>query len=433
MKLRTTRFALAFGALASVVLAGCSMPDTGSAIRTGGQTIPMSNVYSVGGQAQLIIKRKTENAAPLKISGIKRVRLTQMPGVEVNAVTDGNVDRAIQRVEADPSVEYVEPNFRMIIPKTLDASAEASRNRAQDPNFQGSYGPKLINALEAHSRTTGEGQVIAVVDTGLDLTHPDFAGKLVPGINTAEPGKSAADDQGHGTNCAGIAGSKKNEQQGYIGVAPGAKLMPIKVLGADGSGSDASVAEGIRWAADHGATVISLSLGGPVASKTGAEAVKYALSKGAVLVAAMGNNGTGQESYPAAYPGVISVGATDINDKVTSFSQYGKWISVTAPGYSILSSFPSYRVSGLTQYEKNKAGMEKYGMKMALGYCYMTGTSQATPHVSGIAALMRASNPSLTPAQIKAKLESAAVRTAGMSGSFDTHYGYGRVDALKSL
>ncbi|HEY9898195.1 MAG TPA: S8 family serine peptidase [Pantanalinema sp.] len=433
MKLRTTRLSLALGALASIVLAGCGVPDTGSAIRSGGQTVALSNVYSVGGQAQLIVKRKSDNAAALRISGVKRLRLTQMPGVEVDAVTDGDVERAIQRVEADPSVEYVEPNFRMIIPKTLEDAAEASRNRAADPNFQGSYGPKLIRALDAHARTTGEGQVIAVVDTGLDLTHPDFAGKLVAGVNTAEPGKTAADDQGHGTNCAGIAGSKKNDQQGYIGVAPGAKLMPIKVLGADGSGSDASVAEGIRWAADHGATVISLSLGGPGATKTGAEAVKYALSKGAVVVAAMGNNGTGAESYPAAYPGVISVGATDINDKVTSFSQYGKWISVTAPGYSILNSFPTYRVSGLTQYEKNKAGMEKYGMKMALGYCYMTGTSQATPHVAGLAALVRAANPGLSPAQIKAKIEGASAHTAGMSGAFDIHYGYGRVDALKSL
>lgn len=428
---RTHRLALVLGSLSLIGLVGCSVPGNSNQ-PLGTAAVSMSQVYSVGGQPQLIVKRRL-GGAPHLVNNLKKLRATKIAGVEVDAVTDGNVEAALAALKNDPTVEYAEPNFRMTAPNALKELQQRAITPSPESNFKGEYGPKLIHALEAHAKTTGEGQVIAIVDTGVDLTHPDFAGKLVPGVNTAEPSKTAADDQGHGTNCAGIAASLKDDKGGIIGVAPGAKIMPVKVLGADGSGSDASVAEGIRWAADHGATVISLSLGGPSSTQTGAEAVKYALSKGAVVVAAMGNNGSGQKSYPAAYPGVIAVGASDINDKVTSFSQYGSWISVTAPGYSILSTYPTYHVSSIDDYQQNKEFMEKFGMRMELKYAYVTGTSQATPHVSGLAALIRATNPKLTPDQVKAKIESVAARTPGMTGAFDTHYGHGRIEALKAL
>lgn len=428
---RTTRLALAVGLLSTLSLVGCGMPDATTAIR---QTAApsLSSVYTVGGQPQLIVKRRYGIQAVSRVKNVKRVRATQIAGVEVNAVTDGNLQAAIEALRADPTVEYVEPNYRMSLPEGADMRSNLPVAEA-NVNFPGAYGPKLTQGLQAHAKTTGQGQVIAIVDTGVDLKHPDLAQRMVAGTNTVDARGTANDDQGHGTNVAGIAAADNNAQAGITGMAPGAKIMPIKVLGADGSGSDASVAEGIRWAADHGATVINLSLGGPSASQTGADAVKYALSKGVVVVAAMGNNGTGQKSYPAAYPGVLSVGATDINDKVTSFSQYGTWISVTAPGYSILSTYPTHRVSSNDDYEANKAAYEKNGMRLTQKYAYVTGTSQATPHVAGLAALVRAANPGLSPAQVKSKIEGAAVKTKGMTGAFDTHYGHGRIDALKAL
>lgn len=429
---RPTRFALAVGLLSTLSLVGCGVPNANTAIRS--TTGPaLSSVYSIGGQPQLIVKRRMGIQAVTSVKNVKRVRSTQIAGVEVDAVTDGNMQAAIEALRADPTVEYVEPNYRMSLPEGA-AFLPANQPVAEaNINFPGAYGPKTTQALQAHAKTTGQGQVIAIVDTGVDLKHPDLAKRMVAGTNTADARATANDDQGHGTNVAGIAAADNNPQAGIVGMAPGAKIMPVKVLGADGSGSDAGVAEGIRWAADHGATVINLSLGGPSPTQTGADAVKYALSKGVVVVAAMGNNGTGQKSYPAAYPGVISVGATDVNDQVTSFSQYGTWISVSAPGYSILSTFPTYRVSSNDEYEANKAAYEGHGMKLTQKYAYVTGTSQATPHVAGLAALVRAANPSLTPAQVKSKIEAAAFKTKGMTGAFDTHYGHGRIDALKAL
>ncbi len=428
---RPTRLAIALGLLSTLSLVGCGVPNTQTALR-GTSAAALSQVYSVGGQPQLIVKRRMGIQAVSSVKNLRRVRATAIAGVEVDAVTDGNLQAAMAALQADPTVEYVEPNYRMTLPEGADMRSNLPGADA-NVNFPGAYGPKVTQGIQAHAKTTGQGQVIAIVDTGVDLKHPDLAKRLVAGTNTVDARGSAHDDQGHGTNVAGIAAADNNPQAGIVGMAPGAKIMPIKVLGADGSGSDASVAEGIRWATDHGATVINLSLGGPSASQTGADAVKYALSKGVVVVAAMGNNGTGQKSYPAAYPGVLSVGATDVNDQVTSFSQYGNWISVTAPGYSILSTFPTHRVASNDEYEANKAAYERNGMKLTQSYAYVTGTSQATPHVAGLAALVRAANPGLTPAQVKSKIEAGAVKTKGMTAAFDTHYGHGRIDALKAL
>jgi thermitase len=435
---RIPTFPLLAGTLSVLALVGCGLPDTGlTGLHSQGPAV--SHVYSVGGQPQIIVKRRPGNGGETIVahnsSGgpvhIRALHGDPVTGVEVLAVTDGNVQAALQALSGDPTVEYAEPNYRLTIPEQDEPAALKART---DINFPGEYGPQITHAVDVQSRTDGNGQVIAIVDTGIDLTHPDLAPKLVPGTNTVAPGRSAADDQGHGTNCAGIAASLKDAAGGIVGMAPGAKLMPVKVLSADGGGSDASVAEGIRWAADHGATIISLSLGGPTPSRTGADAVAYALSKGITVVAAMGNNGSGNKSYPAAYPGVIAVGATDINDQVASFSQYGSWISVSAPGYSILSTFPTYHVTSMDAYAKDKDFWEEHGMRATPKYAYITGTSQATPHVSGLAALVRAANPGLTPDQVKAKIEGAATHTSGMlGGAFDVHYGHGRIDALKAL
>jgi len=130
---------------------------------------------------------------------------------------------------------------------------------------------------------------------------------------------------------------------------------------------------------------------------------------------------------------VIAVGATDINDKVPSFSQFGSWESVSAPGYSILSTFPTYHVAGMDEYAQDKAFWEKNGMRATPKYAYLTGTSQATPHVAGLAALVRAAHPELTPDQVKARIEGAAAHPTGMLGSFDPHYGHGRIDAQQAI
>jgi subtilisin family serine protease len=283
----------------------------------------------------------------------------------------------------------------------------------------------------ASSRGGSKDVVIAIVDTGVDLKHPDLKDKLVKGYNATGIGGlfglgSAADDNGHGTHCAGIAAAITNNNVGIAGMAPNCKIMPVRVLAGAGSGSLLSVAKGITWAADHGADVISLSLGGPGTMATLGEAVKHALSKNSVVVAAMGNSGHNGNpiSYPAAYPGVISVGATDSEDKIAMFSSFNKYCSVSAPGVKIWATTPTYDV-WLT---KNSGG------RITKEYSFMSGTSMATPLVAGLAGLVRSVHPKMPPAQVKELLEKSADKTPAMGGAnWDEKFGHGRINALKAV
>lgn len=425
---------LAGAVAACSLLAGCVGPEIAALRFT--DSVSLSHVYSVGSQPQIIVKHApgaSRDAGWLKGTGaqLKLVRSNAAAGTDVVAVTSGSFQSALQALSKTPGVLYAEPNYRLSLP---DLSGEPLARGAHEPNFPGVFAPQLIHSLEVNQQTMGVDQVIAIVDTGIDLTHPNFAGKLVPGINILDAAKSPADDAGHGTNCAGIAASLPDKTAGIVGVAPGAKLMPVKVLDAEGNGSEESMAAGIRWAADHGATVINLSMGGPDSSQTGEEAIQYAISKGIVVVASMGNGGFGKKSYPAAYPGVIPVAASDVNDAHPGFSNTGPWCSVTAPGYSILSTYPTYRVTGIDEYLKNKFLCEKYGLRMELKYAYLSGTSQAAPHVAGLAALLKSVHPEMLPEEIKRRMEKGADDVPEMFGSkFDTRFGYGRINAMRAI
>jgi thermitase len=291
--------------------------------------------------------------------------------------------------------------------------------RPNDPLYGKQYAPQVTRAAEAWATAKGKGVITAIVDTGVDPGHPDLAKHLAEGWNTVANNANARDDHGHGTHCAGIAGALLDNKEGVVGIAPETTLLPVKVLDAEGSGSDETVASGIVWAADHGAGVISLSLGGPGESQALGEAVAYALKKGAAVVAAMGNDGTNEKSYPAAYPGVVAVGATNKTDAIAAFSQWGDWISLSAPGVAVLSTFPTYKVA-----------MNDFGFPMT--YATLDGTSMATPAVSGAAAVLRAKFPSLDAAQVKARLEASAAKVSGQA-DFDQHYGYGRINVLKAI
>jgi subtilisin family serine protease len=249
---------------------------------------------------------------------------------------------------------------------------------------------------------------IAIVDTGVDYTHPDLvSSRLWLGWDFVNSDNNPMDDHGHGTHVAGIAGANTNNGQGVAGVCWGCGLLAVKVLGADGSGLTSWVADGIQYAAYWGAafgkrTVINLSLGSPYPSSVLADAVAYAQGQGALIVAAAGNNGLDQLFYPAAYPGVIGVAATDSSDQRASFSNSGSHVDIAAPGVSILSTKWSW-------------------------YYYKSGTSMATPHVAGVAGLVWSARPALTASQVCGAL----LRTAmdlGTSGRDDI-YGYGRLNA----
>lgn len=274
-----------------------------------------------------------------------------------------------------------------------------------------------IQADSAWDLTKGDPSVIvAVVDTGLDLNHPDLQGQWVNGYNVLDPASSPQDDNGHGTHVSGIIAAVQNNSIGVTGLAPNSKIMPIKALDQDGLGDDIAIALGIRWAVDHGAKIINLSLGTPLnpdgtysQSAIVNDAVRYALQKGILFIAAAGNDGVGSLSYPAALPGIISVGSTNVNNGRSSFSNYGSTLSLVAPGEYIQNTFP------LTLAGSNAP------------YAYISGTSMASSVVSSVAALIWAANPTWNRDQVITKLLASTIDTQGKGRT--SEQGFGKVDA----
>ena len=228
----------------------------------------------------------------------------------------------------------------------------------------------------------GAGVIVAVVDSGVDASHEDLLGQVLAGVDVIgnQIRQSADDANGHGTHVAGIIAAANNGVGG-IGVAPGSKILPVRVLDEDGAGYSSDVAEGIIWAVDHGASIVNLSLGGPVASAAQHAAVQYAVAHGVSVFAAAGNSGSyGAPEYPAAFPEVTAVAAATPANQVASFSTRGAYVDLAAPGTMILSTLPG-----------NDYAME-------------SGTSMAAPFAAGVAALMR-SRAALTPSALAGLLQ----------------------------
>lgn len=306
-------------------------------------------------------------------------------------VPDGEKDEAIASLAASPIVDYVEP-------EVLLEAADISPN---DALWAEQWGPRRIRAPAAWEATRGAASVVvAVLDTGVDASHPDLAGALVPGFDIVNNDADASDDNGHGTATAGVVAARTNNTQGQAGVCWNCSIMPVKVLGAGGSGTTSAIASGILWAVAHGADVINLSLGGTGTTLALADAVAHAASQGVVVVAAAGNNGSTTPFYPAAYPQVISVAGATSSDGRYDWSNYGAWVQVAAPGCNV--------------------APEPGG-----GYVSFCGTSSATPVVAGIAGLAYSLEPTLSKGAFEQALRSSAVPTGTVQ--------YGRVDAFETL
>lgn len=327
-----------------------------------------------------------------------------------------------QTLSRQSMVEYSHPNRRLRRFFTVN-----------DPRSAEQSGLAIIGSAKAWDISLGDPRVtIAIVDSGADLSHPDLKANLVPGYNVLTQGKTPPqDDNGHGTHASGIAAAVGDNRLGVTGACPRCKLMPVKVLDDKGDGNSFDAAVGIVWAADNGASVINLSLGGDESDPTLERAVKYALSRNIAVVAAAGNGvetqtangveliGVDKPMYPAALPGVISVGAVDLQRQRTRFSNFGSWVTIMAPGQQILSTMPQSPVFMTT----NESYLNEYDV--------MDGTSMASPMVAGIIGLMKSRNPQLNPAQIKAKLEGTAI-DLGQPG-FDTDTAHGMIDAFRAV
>ncbi|MEW6554076.1 MAG: S8 family peptidase [Actinomycetota bacterium] len=275
-----------------------------------------------------------------------------------------------------------------------------------DPSYPEQWHLPSISAPQAWDATIGSTDVtIAIIDTGVDYNHQDLKDKCVAGYNYVDRNSDPMDDHGHGTHVAGIAAALGNNSTGVAGVDWKARIMPIKALDSRGSGYVSDVATSIRYAADHGAEVINMSLGTSEYSYTLEEAVNYAHNKGVIVVAASGNESS-SVSYPAACNHVIAVGALESNDSLAYFSNRGQEQDLTAPGVSILSTLPG-------------------------SYGKMSGTSMASPVVAGCASLVLAAHPGYSPNQVEQALKDTAT-DLGASG-FDNNYGYGKVNVYAAV
>ncbi len=267
-----------------------------------------------------------------------------------------------------------------------------------------------IDAVRAWDISTGSAQTfIAIVDTGISTTHPDVALKVTERRNFTSANPDDSDDRhGHGTHCAGISAARTNNNVGIAGVCWGCSLVGAKVLDDGGSGQWSWVAAGIQWSADvRGMKIISMSLGGGANDPAVEAAVSYALGRNVLVIAAAGNNYGGSVIYPGALPTSLAVSSTDNRDQLSVFSSVGPAVDIAAPGTNVYSSYDNVSAPN--------------------SYIYMSGTSMATPHVSGVAGLVSSINPNLTAAQIRAILEESVI-DLGTPG-VDNQFGHGRISA----
>ncbi len=349
--------------------------------------------------------------------------------VELWQVAEGQELAVIEQLNAHPAVEYAEPNWRY--------QAFEGAVTPNDTGYGNQWAHPKIGSPAAWDVATGSNTiVIAIIDSGIDTGHPDLASKLVPGYDFVDNDSNPTDLNGHGTHVAGIAAAVTNNSVGVAGMSWGAKIMPVRVLDANGSGWSSDITDGISWARSNGAHILNLSLGGTTYESTMQDAVNAAHGTGKLVVAAMGNCRTAGGScatanptmYPAAYANVMAVAATTTSDAYAYYSQYGAHCDIAAPGgemgylhdpAGIYSTMPTYDVFLTTTYGYYK------------NYDRLQGTSQATPYVSGLAALIWTVAPTFTPDQVQSRIETTAV-DLGTAG-WDTTYGHGRINAAAAL
>ncbi|MEI8411507.1 MULTISPECIES: S8 family serine peptidase [unclassified Kribbella] len=325
----------------------------------------------------------------------------------VTVSSNGKATDLLKKVKADPAVELASLNYIR--------RKSATPNDLYYTNYQKYLPTVRMNQAWDLSKSAGN-QVVAVLDTGVDTGHPDLAGHLLPGYNTFNTALAPIDGDGHGTAVAGIIAAGTGNGIGVAGVAWNAKIRPVKVLDDNGYGSDGKLIMGINWAVKYGARVINLSLDASRPNPLLHEAIQNAVAKGVLVVAAAGNTGDGEfPQYPAAYPEVLSVGAVNRNGVLTSFSTWNSTVDIAAPGYDLASTAPR---------AQTPVGYQPY-------FVGLSGTSFASPIVAGVAALVRNKWPSLTPAQVIARLKATA-RDAGPRGT-DPYYGAGILDAYYAL
>ncbi len=430
-----------FKSISFVFIITCILTGTGySEYRGGSDNIIRTAPISV--KETIVIKFKKNISADIKKSILKKTKTKKIgeirrAGADIIKIPPGNtVSKAVHQFSKRNDVIYAEPVY---IKRAFILPAEYT-NKYELKEMQ--WGLEKIKAPEGWTIETGEGVVVAVLDTGIDMDHPDLAGNIwnnpnpeslqskyskdslnyeikydTHGWDFVNNDNNPDDDSctgGHGTHCAGIIAAEANNLRDSIsGVSWHNRLMSVKVLDSEGFGTSVDAARGIYYAADRGAKVINMSFGGPE-SRVEKEALDYAYNKGCVLVAAAGNDSSPEISYPAAHEYVIAAGASNADDKKAGFSNYGNGLDLVAPGTNIYST--------------------------CIGdYGNLSGTSMACPFVSGLASLVisfwnTGNNPNWIPQQVKNAIISNCDNTEDSSHSgWNKYTGYGRINIKKTL
>ena len=337
----------------------------------------------------------------------------EIPGLNVKIlrVPEKTVEKVVAALNRNPNVVFAEPDHTyhaVEIPNDTHFGSQWGLHNTNDHD---------IDAPEALDVTTGVvSDKIAVLDTGVDQNHEDLISKLVDNKNFTDS-PTVDDMYGHGTHVAGIAAAATHNTVGIAGTAPECGIMNGKVLGDDGGGYASWIASGMSWAVDNGAKVINMSLGSYSASRTMQKAVRSAWNRGVVIVAAAGNDNVNLRHYPAAYSQCIAVAATNQSDLKASFSNYGSWVDVAAPGVNIWSTLPNHPY----------VIRDEYGT--SLNYDDLGGTSMASPFVAGIAGLVWSTSYGTSNESVRARIESTCDVIAGTG----TYWAYGRANAHEAV
>ncbi|QIB69813.1 S8 family serine peptidase [Aminipila butyrica] len=401
-----------------------SMPETAYADEGNEENLCEKYGIDESFEGELIVKYET-----VKSQGILNRLFFSADEVDAEEVilcevgSDEDVNETIEDLEKDGQIEYIEPN---LILEICEDNEEPETDTLKDKYIDYQWALKDINAFEAWDKigdTPGEA-VVAVLDTGVDYSHPDLDSKILEGKNFVKERKDGShypnnygimDDNGHGTFASGVITATYNNGIGVSGLAGNldVKVLAVKVMNDDGEGNVFEISEGIRYAADQQADIISLSLGGEGYSQTMANAVKYAQDNGVLVVAAAGNDGKdGSNFYPAAYSGVLTVGAVGPDDSIAAFSNYGQELDIMAPGVQIYS----------TSIAKEAAfGNEEDGY-----YAQFNGTSFSCPYTAGVAAVYKIIHPEANADAIKEALLQTAVDLE--DDGWDEKTGYGKLD-----
>ncbi|TNB74248.1 peptidase S8 [Arthrobacter sp. BB-1] len=372
---------------------------------------------------QIMVKFRDDRAAAgaLRGHGLSEGPEIGSTGAQLIKVPEGRELHLIEALSRNPVVEYAEPD-KIVRPATNDQyfpdqyalqnDGQSFTNTAGTVTVDAGTPDADVDAVEAWSVTTGSEIGVAVLDSGVATDNPDINPKVVARANFTTA-RNNEDNYGHGTHVAGIVAAIGGNSIGVAGVCPGCEILAGKVLSDTGMGSSSGLANGINWAVNSGAKVINMSLV-VGASTTLQTAVNNAWSRNVVLVAAAGNGDNQTMMYPAAYPNVIAVGATNNHDAKATFSTYGaSWVDVAAPGVSVYSTFPNHKFVIGRQNGRS------------LGYDIGSGTSMAAPIVAAVAALAWRSHAGADNKSVRANVESTAELKAGT----ESFWKYGRVNA----